>query len=80
VMAIDLGKYAQHRLLHAVPLLWRFHQIHHSDLDVDIACSTRSRCSGASTRFITRTSTWTAGPPFATTLWSLLSGRHWTWR
>jgi sterol desaturase/sphingolipid hydroxylase (fatty acid hydroxylase superfamily) len=41
VIVIDLGGYAQHRLFHAVPLLWRFHQIHHSDLDVD--CGTAIR-------------------------------------
>ena len=41
LLAIDLGMYVQHRLFHAVPLLWRFHQIHHSDLDVD--CGTALR-------------------------------------
>ena len=41
VIAIDLGSYAQHRLFHAVPLLWRVHRIHHSDLDVD--CGTAIR-------------------------------------
>lgn len=41
VIMIDLGGYAQHRLFHAVPLLWRFHRIHHSDLDVD--CGTAIR-------------------------------------
>ena len=41
VVALDLGNYAQHRLAHAVPLLWRFHQIHHSDLDVDCGTSLR---------------------------------------
>lgn len=41
VIVIDLGGYAQHRLFHAVPVLWRFHQIHHSDLDVD--CGTAIR-------------------------------------
>ena len=41
VLAIDLGLYTQHRLLHGVPFLWRFHQVHHSDLDVD--CGTALR-------------------------------------
>jgi sterol desaturase/sphingolipid hydroxylase (fatty acid hydroxylase superfamily) len=41
VLAIDLGIYGLHRLLHAVPFLWRFHQIHHGDLDVD--CGTALR-------------------------------------
>jgi sterol desaturase/sphingolipid hydroxylase (fatty acid hydroxylase superfamily) len=41
VMVIDLASYALHRLFHAAPLLWRFHRIHHSDLDVD--CGTAIR-------------------------------------
>ena len=41
VLAIDLGTYVQHRLYHAAPVLWRFHQIHHCDLDVD--CGTALR-------------------------------------
>jgi len=41
VIAIDLGIYLLHRAFHAVPLLWRFHQIHHSDLDID--CGTALR-------------------------------------
>jgi sterol desaturase/sphingolipid hydroxylase (fatty acid hydroxylase superfamily) len=41
VAALDLGSYAIHRLLHAVPALWRCHKIHHSDLDFD--CSTALR-------------------------------------
>jgi hypothetical protein len=30
-----------HRCQHAVPFLWRFHALHHSDLDVDVATSVR---------------------------------------
>ena len=41
VVAMDLGIYLLHRTFHAVPLLWRFHQIHHSDLDID--CGTALR-------------------------------------
>ena len=41
VMVIDLAGYGQHRLFHAVPLFWRFHQIHHSDLDVDCGTAVR---------------------------------------
>jgi sterol desaturase/sphingolipid hydroxylase (fatty acid hydroxylase superfamily) len=41
VIALDLANYAQHRLAHAVPLLWRFHRIHHCDLDVDCGTSLR---------------------------------------
>lgn len=38
---MDLAGYAEHRLFHGIPLLWRIHQIHHSDLDVD--CGTALR-------------------------------------
>lgn len=31
----DLGFYAAHRLFHRVPLLWRFHSIHHSIEELD---------------------------------------------
>jgi len=41
LVALDLGNYAGHRLFHAVPVLWRCHKIHHSDLEVD--CSTALR-------------------------------------
>lgn len=29
-LVADLGRYVQHRLMHEVPALWRFHQLHHS--------------------------------------------------
>jgi sterol desaturase/sphingolipid hydroxylase (fatty acid hydroxylase superfamily) len=35
VLLLDLMTYALHRLLHAVPLLWRLHQVHHSDGDMN---------------------------------------------
>ena len=41
MIVVDLANYAKHRLFHAMPLLWRFHRIHHSDLDVD--CGTAIR-------------------------------------
>lgn len=31
VVALDLVSYGWHRANHAVPVLWRFHQVHHSD-------------------------------------------------
>lgn len=41
VLVLDASAYAQHWVMHHVPLLWRFHQIHHSDLDVDCATAVR---------------------------------------
>ncbi|HZP88709.1 MAG TPA: sterol desaturase family protein [Burkholderiales bacterium] len=41
VVMLDLAGYGMHRVMHAVPVLWRVHQIHHSDLDLD--CGTAIR-------------------------------------
>lgn len=35
LVLLDLAIYAQHRLFHAVPALWRLHRMHHADVDVD---------------------------------------------
>ena len=40
-LLLDLLRYAVHRYEHAVPLLWRFHALHHSDPDVDVTTSVR---------------------------------------
>jgi sterol desaturase/sphingolipid hydroxylase (fatty acid hydroxylase superfamily) len=40
VLMLDLGTYAVHRLFHT-RLLWRYHKIHHCDLDVDCGTSIR---------------------------------------
>ncbi len=37
----DIGFYWGHRLLHAVPLLWRFHAVHHSPVHVDFMVNSR---------------------------------------
>lgn len=37
----DLGFYAGHRLVHAVPALWRFHEVHHSSERLDWLASYR---------------------------------------
>ena len=36
VLALDLAVYLQHVWHHAIPLLWRLHMVHHSDLDFDL--------------------------------------------
>lgn len=41
VVMLDLVAYGLHRLYHRVPLLWRFHRAHHSDLDMDATTSIR---------------------------------------
>lgn len=41
LIALDLTIYLQHRLFHAVPLLWRFHRMHHADLEFDLTTGVR---------------------------------------
>ena len=38
---MDLAIYFQHVMFHALPLFWRFHRVHHSDLDCDITTGLR---------------------------------------
>jgi sterol desaturase/sphingolipid hydroxylase (fatty acid hydroxylase superfamily) len=41
VVCLDLVIYWQHRLFHRVPLLWRLHAVHHTDLDLDASSGVR---------------------------------------
>ena len=41
VIALDLVIYLQHVMFHAVPILWRFHRVHHADLDFDVTTGVR---------------------------------------
>jgi sterol desaturase/sphingolipid hydroxylase (fatty acid hydroxylase superfamily) len=41
VLLLDLVKYALHRALHSIPWLWRVHQVHHSDPDLDVSTAGR---------------------------------------
>ncbi|TAM09027.1 MAG: sterol desaturase family protein [Nevskiaceae bacterium] len=38
---LDLAIYLQHVMFHAVPLLWRLHRMHHTDLAFDVTTGTR---------------------------------------
>lgn len=38
---LDLAIYAQHWLFHRLPWLWRLHQVHHTDLDLDATTGVR---------------------------------------
>lgn len=38
---LDLLIYGQHRLFHSVPLLWRLHRMHHTDMDLDVTSGLR---------------------------------------
>jgi sterol desaturase/sphingolipid hydroxylase (fatty acid hydroxylase superfamily) len=39
--ALDLLTYWLHRSYHRVPLMWRFHRVHHTDLDLDVSSASR---------------------------------------
>ena len=41
VVAMDLIIYLQHVMVHAVPVLWRLHRVHHADLDFDVTTGAR---------------------------------------
>lgn len=41
VVVLDYTLYVWHYLTHKVPLLWRFHQVHHVDLDLDASTALR---------------------------------------
>lgn len=38
---MDFMLYVWHLLNHKVPFLWRFHRVHHSDLNMDVSTATR---------------------------------------
>lgn len=41
VLVLDLAIYLQHVMVHAVPLLWRLHRMHHADQDFDVTTGAR---------------------------------------
>ncbi|MEO7208314.1 MAG: sterol desaturase family protein [Steroidobacteraceae bacterium] len=41
VLLLDMTIYWQHRLMHAVPWLWRLHRLHHTDLALDASSGVR---------------------------------------
>ncbi len=41
LLLLDFIIYLQHRLFHHIPLLWRLHRMHHTDLDLDVTSGNR---------------------------------------
>lgn len=41
ILLLDIAIYWQHRLFHAVPLLWRLHKVHHADSHIDTTTGLR---------------------------------------
>ena len=44
VLLLDYTLYLWHVLTHKVPVLWRFHRVHHADLDLDASTALRFHC------------------------------------
>ena len=40
-LAFDYSMYLWHRMNHEVPVLWRFHRVHHTDLELDLTTAFR---------------------------------------
>ncbi len=40
-LLLDYSNYIWHILLHKLPILWRFHLVHHTDLDLDVTTAFR---------------------------------------
>ena len=41
IILLDLLIYTQHVVFHLVPIFWRLHKVHHSDLDYDLTMASR---------------------------------------
>ncbi len=41
IVAMDCIIYLQHVMVHAIPVLWRLHRVHHADLDYDVTTGSR---------------------------------------
>jgi sterol desaturase/sphingolipid hydroxylase (fatty acid hydroxylase superfamily) len=41
IFILDFGNYVLHNLEHRIPVLWRFHSVHHSDRELDVSTTIR---------------------------------------
>lgn len=41
IIIMDFVIYVQHVMVHAIPVLWRLHRLHHADLDYDVTTGSR---------------------------------------
>lgn len=41
ILILDLAIYAQHLIFHKVPVLWRLHRVHHTDMALDVTSGFR---------------------------------------
>jgi sterol desaturase/sphingolipid hydroxylase (fatty acid hydroxylase superfamily) len=52
LVALDLSFYLAHVAMHKVPLLWRFHRVHHSDPAVDVTTTIRQHPGEGVARYL----------------------------
>lgn len=41
IIVLDFVIYSQHVIFHKIPLFWRLHRMHHTDLDIDVTTGAR---------------------------------------
>ena len=41
ILLLDMAVYAQHVASHKIPVLWKFHKVHHADRDIDVTTGAR---------------------------------------
>jgi sterol desaturase/sphingolipid hydroxylase (fatty acid hydroxylase superfamily) len=41
ILILDFAIWFQHLITHKIPLLWRLHQVHHADVDIDVSTAIR---------------------------------------
>ena len=79
VIGLDFSSYVAHVAMHKIPAFWRFHQVHHSDPEVDVTTTIRQHPGEGVIRFAFMAAFAVAlGPSPAAfavyRLWSALSG------
>jgi len=53
ILVLDFVIWFQHVIFHRIPVLWRLHMMHHTDLDIDLTtgvCVRSTRCCGVDIR------------------------------
>lgn len=66
ILLLDYTLYIWHRLTHRVPFLWRFHQVHHVDREMDASTALRFHFGEIALSVAFRaTQVWVIGPPLA---------------
>ena len=41
IILLDFSIYIQHVVVHIIPFFWKFHKVHHTDLDLDVSSGLR---------------------------------------